>query len=508
MSPGSPSGTEPASWRDDDVERLAGIALRLRLADADDRGQPGAAGGFRLGAHHRVGLAVVGAPLGMADDDRRRAGIRQHFRRNVAGMRARRLRHGSPARRSGAASPCVRQRICAISVAGGQSIDVDPARRAPRAPSAIAAASSRLAARPFIFQLPAIRVAHVGEAPAAPRRAAPIDACERRAGVLCSARRGGDAPGLFLSARGFFMLDQLRQGAQGWVSKVLMILLVLSFAVWGIGGFEGYGAGTLATRRRRGGQRQRIRPRLRAGAAQRPAGRPAGHARPGAVAAAPERRARRRGARTTISASPTTASPRRSPTIRPSRAPTAAFDRDRFTALLAQCRHRPRRLRPRRAARSGARGRSRDTIGAGLDVPQPLVEALYRFQNEERTVSFVVVDESVDRAGRRARPTRAADLFRRRTRSASARPNTASSALLTLDPATLADPAAVTDEDVAAEYERRKASFTQPERRRIEQIRFDTPRPPRRRSPKIEGGNGFRRRRRRRGMPPPTSTSA
>ena len=38
------------------------------------------------------------------------------------------------------------------------------------------------------------------------------------------------------------MLDQLRQGAQGWVSKLLMGLLVLSFAIWGIGGFQGYHA--------------------------------------------------------------------------------------------------------------------------------------------------------------------------------------------------------------------------------------------------------------------------
>ena len=43
------------------------------------------------------------------------------------------------------------------------------------------------------------------------------------------------------------MLDQLRQGAQGWVSKVLMALLILSFAIWGIGGFEGYQADRLAS---------------------------------------------------------------------------------------------------------------------------------------------------------------------------------------------------------------------------------------------------------------------
>ena len=44
------------------------------------------------------------------------------------------------------------------------------------------------------------------------------------------------------------MLDALRQGAKGWVSKLLMGLLVISFAIWGVSGqFAGYGAGTLAT---------------------------------------------------------------------------------------------------------------------------------------------------------------------------------------------------------------------------------------------------------------------
>ena len=33
---------------------------------------------------------------------------------------------------------------------------------------------------------------------------------------------------------------------QGWVSKVLMGLLILSFAIWGIGGFQGYQADRLA----------------------------------------------------------------------------------------------------------------------------------------------------------------------------------------------------------------------------------------------------------------------
>jgi len=50
------------------------------------------------------------------------------------------------------------------------------------------------------------------------------------------------------------MLDQLRQGAQGWVSKLLMAVLVVSFGIWGISGsLQGYHAdqrseGTRSTR--------------------------------------------------------------------------------------------------------------------------------------------------------------------------------------------------------------------------------------------------------------------
>ncbi len=65
-----------------------GIALLLGLADADDGDQSGAPGRFGLLAHQRIGFAVVGAALGMADDDGRGAGIGQHFRRQIAGVGA------------------------------------------------------------------------------------------------------------------------------------------------------------------------------------------------------------------------------------------------------------------------------------------------------------------------------------------------------------------------------------------------------------------------------------
>src|SRR3546814_48602 len=73
----------------DHRQGLLGVALLLGLADADDGHQPGAERRLGLGAHLRIGLVVVGAPLGMADDDVAAADVAQHPRGGVAGVRAR-----------------------------------------------------------------------------------------------------------------------------------------------------------------------------------------------------------------------------------------------------------------------------------------------------------------------------------------------------------------------------------------------------------------------------------
>jgi peptidyl-prolyl cis-trans isomerase D len=43
------------------------------------------------------------------------------------------------------------------------------------------------------------------------------------------------------------MLDALRRGALNWMAKILLGLLIIAFAVWGVADvFRGYGRGTLA----------------------------------------------------------------------------------------------------------------------------------------------------------------------------------------------------------------------------------------------------------------------
>src|SRR6185312_14695939 len=52
-----------------DIQRLAAVALMPGLADADDGDTARAPNRFRLLPHQRVAFAMIGAPLGMSDDD-------------------------------------------------------------------------------------------------------------------------------------------------------------------------------------------------------------------------------------------------------------------------------------------------------------------------------------------------------------------------------------------------------------------------------------------------------
>lgn len=68
-----------------DGESLAGTSLRLRLADADDRREPGGPRGLHLGGDLRVRLVVEPAALGMAEDHGRGAGILEHVGVDIPG---------------------------------------------------------------------------------------------------------------------------------------------------------------------------------------------------------------------------------------------------------------------------------------------------------------------------------------------------------------------------------------------------------------------------------------
>ena len=78
---------------------LAGPALGVAFADADDGDQARRERRHGLGAHLRVALVLVGAALAMAEDDERAPGFVDHRRRDAAGMGAALPPRGSPGRR-------------------------------------------------------------------------------------------------------------------------------------------------------------------------------------------------------------------------------------------------------------------------------------------------------------------------------------------------------------------------------------------------------------------------
>ena len=263
------------------------------------------------------------------------------------------------------------------------------------------------------------------------------------------------------------MLNQMRQAAGGAVSKVLMGLLVLSFAIWGIGGFQGYGAGTLATvgdepvtvvdYQRTADQLQRsgrdmppdqiLQQLLMLAAID-------DEARANNLGVSSDR------VRQEIVNDPTfhNAAGTYDPQILDIVLQNAGMSRDAFVEDVRS---------------DLVRGQIEASISTGITVPQPLIEALYAYRNEQRTVSFITLDETVIEPVGTPTEEELQAFFNERSADFSA-PEYRRLGLVIVDPALIAKPDEVTEADVAAEYERRIDNFTHPERRRVEQLRFDS----------------------------------
>ena len=136
----------------DDAVGLARLALRERLADADDRRELVRERGLGLVGDELVALGVQRAALGVADDHVAAAELGQHRRRHLAGVGARLVRRAVlRAPGDGRAGEQL-----AAAARGTGTARTRPHRSAMRrAPTSSSASSAALAARlPFIFQLP------------------------------------------------------------------------------------------------------------------------------------------------------------------------------------------------------------------------------------------------------------------------------------------------------------------------------------------------------------------
>ncbi|RIA56450.1 SurA N-terminal domain-containing protein [Dichotomicrobium thermohalophilum] len=276
------------------------------------------------------------------------------------------------------------------------------------------------------------------------------------------------------------MLDNIRKNASGWLAKILIGLLIVSFAVWGLA--DQFSGGNTQVLAKVEGQeipleqfRQAYQNQINALSRQqgerittqeaREAGLPDMVLEQIVNAALLDAHARRLGL--SVSDEAVTQSVVQNPLFRDA---SGEFSRAQFervlqfsnlseAALLAQERD------------ALVRSQVVETVSQTPGVPDTLVAAMNRYQNETRVITyFNVGPEAIEE---RPEPTESKlrSYYDDNTDRFLA-PETREVAVLDVTPAALVDRVDVTDDQVRADYEARRDQYVQPERRDIQQIVF------------------------------------
>lgn len=276
------------------------------------------------------------------------------------------------------------------------------------------------------------------------------------------------------------MLEALRRGATGWVAKIFIALLVVSFGIWGIADiFRGYGQSSLAEvgareitadefqfayqneLRRIGNQigRALTSEEARAlGLDQRVLNRLVSEA---ALQA--------QGEELNLGISDKAISHRtvNEPAFQDA---TGRFNQGLFAEILrANGLTEQTYLNMERQA--DIRRQLTHTVDSAVGLPQTLLEAANRFQNETRTLDYFVLPAS------KLEPIAAATeeqlkAYYDSNKAAFTAPEMRKLGLLIVTPDTLKDTIAVSEEDIKQRYEANKDSYGSPERRHVLQIVF------------------------------------
>ncbi|ADZ70610.1 SurA N-terminal domain-containing protein [Polymorphum gilvum] len=276
------------------------------------------------------------------------------------------------------------------------------------------------------------------------------------------------------------MLDALRKGAGTFVAKIFIALLILSFAVWGIADiFQGFGRNVAA---RVGDTEISLQSfdqayRRELSALSRQIGRPLSTTE-GAQIGLPQQVLGRLVAEAALDddARAMTLGISDAELIRVIQAdpvfqrPGGGFDRARLAQLLrANGISEDDYVVERR--RLAERQQIAEALSGSLISPQVLLEAFNAYQNETRTVRYLLLTPAA--VGSIAEPDDAAlEAYFDDNRAAFRAPEYRRLALLELTPDAVARPDEVTDADARSAYERAGSRFSEDERRRVRQMPF------------------------------------
>ncbi len=280
------------------------------------------------------------------------------------------------------------------------------------------------------------------------------------------------------------MLEAMRAASQGWIGRIIMAvvmgLIILSFAIWGIRtDFSGFGANRLADvgdeevtteafRNAYQTELQRIQRQARRAITNEEAKR-FGLDRQVLSRLISEAALNQQAQKLGLAVSD--AEIARAISNDPSfKGPGGQFDRDRFEELL-----RDNGLNEKGFVRDQRgvilRHEAVDPLIAGAQLPNAMLEAIHRYQSETRSVDYLILPASA--AGEIASPTeeKLRQYFEDRKLGYSS-PEYRSLVTLTVTPASVARPENVSDADAQKRYEEEKVKFGSPEKRVVEQILF------------------------------------
>lgn len=276
------------------------------------------------------------------------------------------------------------------------------------------------------------------------------------------------------------MLETLRKSAGGIVAKIFIALLVISFAIWGIGDiFRGFGARDLAevgsTKIDIETFRQLYQERLQQLSRQIGRGLTPDQARAfgldrqllGELISETALDEKARQLRLGIDDETLLSRIHANPAFL---GPTGTFDPVRFYETLRSVGYTEARYveSERRLILRQQLGRA---LGGDISAPATIVDAVRRFENEERSVEFVVLGR--EQAGEIPAPSASdLDAYFNERKAAFRAPEYRKLVVLAVTPDTLADTIQVSDDDLRKSYEDLKNRLATPERREVEQILF------------------------------------
>ncbi|MFL6831353.1 MAG: SurA N-terminal domain-containing protein [Xanthobacteraceae bacterium] len=280
------------------------------------------------------------------------------------------------------------------------------------------------------------------------------------------------------------MLRGLRKASSNWLGKAVMAavvgFLVISFAIWGIGDiFRGFGRSTVAKIGRTEITVEQFRTLYNDRLQQysRQLGRPisADQARAAGLDRVVigqifseillDERARELGL--ALSDSEVVKLITNDPAFR---GPNGQFDRFRFEQTIRNAGYTEARFVAEQR-RQMLRRELAGTIASGLSAPKALVEALNRYQNEQRSIEYVLLDRALAGEIPSPPPEALAKYFEDR-KILFRTPEYRKLVLVSLIPSEQARWIEISDADLKRAYEERRTRYVTPERRHIMQIDF------------------------------------